>query len=77
LFFSDSKDLNIWRPKITSLKEILGKLGLDDIRFALRQKKNGNKNSLPDPLKRKNSSLQKKTLLKEKENDFSPPLQLQ
>jgi hypothetical protein len=77
LFFSDSKDLNIWRPKITSLKEILGKLGLDDIRFALRQKKNGNKNSLPDPLKRKNSFLQKKTLLKEKENDFSPPLQLQ
>jgi len=59
------------------LKEILGKLGLGDIRFALRQKKNGNKNSLSDPLERKNSFLQKKTLLKEKDNDFSPPLQLQ
>jgi hypothetical protein len=63
--FSEPTILNDWKPKLISLKEILEKLGLTDIRFASQQKEkrnnnlgnSRNNNKLNSKEKRSNSNL--------------------
>ena len=60
--FSDPTTLNHWKPKLISLKKILEKLGLPDIRFAPQPKeKNIAKNDLGN----------NETNKKEKKNSFN------
>src|SRR5207248_10921267 len=73
LHFSDQQSPNNWKPKLIALKEILEKLGLSNIRFALKQK-DKEKSATNDNNSSERIAVDSKsnrTKLERKKNDFN------
>lgn len=56
LYFTGQHDLNSWRPKIIALKEMLGKIGLPNIYFALKKREELSEEISSIPLVKNNKS---------------------